>query len=184
MHKLDEPLDGLLVLQTSPHRDERGAFARGYCRDSFEKFGITKPVAQGNLSSNAHEGTLRGLHLQQGAHAETKIVQCLKGAIYDVGVDLRPESTTYGRWFGTTLSAQNGQIMVVPEGFAHGFLTLSPDTLVHYLVTASYAPEAECGYRFDDPLLAIDWPMEPIVISARDRSHPWLEPKPRTLQPA
>lgn len=181
MYKLDEPLPGLMVLQASPYRDERGCFTRSYCRESFASLGISKPVEQANLSWNPHEATLRGLHCQQGSDAEIKMVQCLKGAVFDVGVDIRPQSSTFGQWFGTTLSAQNGRMMVVPEGFAHGFLTLGPDTLVHYNVTAAYAPGAEAGYRYDDPFFAIDWPFEPQIISARDNAHPYIKNVPEPV---
>lgn len=174
MHKLDEPIPGLMVLQTAPHRDERGAFTRSYCRENFRAFGLDEPIEQGNLSFNVHKGTLRGLHLQRGDAAEIKIVQCLEGAIYDVGVDMRENSPTFKHWYGTILSPQNGLLMLLPKGFAHGFLSLYPNSLVNYLVTAAYQPDAEVGFRFDDPAFNIDWPMEPTVISARDRGHPMI----------
>lgn len=172
MRKLAEPLAGLVLFETTPYRDHRGAFARCYCDQLLAEVGIDRPVRQGNLSNNACRGTLRGLHLQKSPHAETKIVQCLQGAIFDVAVDVRPGSGSFGHWYGARLDAENGLVMVVPEGFAHGYLTLEDNSLVHYLVTAAYAPEAECGFRFDDPAFAIDWPIMPVVISKRDRSHP------------
>ena len=117
------------------------------------------------------EFALRGLHLQRGRSAEVKIVQCLTGALFDVIVDLRPESPTFCHWQGFVLSAENGRMLVVPEGFAHGFLSLTADVQLAYLVSAAYDPAAECGFRFDDPAFAISWPAPPAVVSAKDRGH-------------
>jgi len=174
MRRLAEPLAGLFLVETTPHRDHRGSFARVYCDQLLAELGIDRPVRQGNLSRNRCLGTLRGLHQQIAPHGETKIVQCLHGAVFDVAVDVRPGSASFGHWFGARLDADNGLLMVIPEGFAHGYLTLEDDSLVHYLVTAAYAPAFERGYRYDDPAFAIDWPMRPLVISKRDRSHPFV----------
>lgn len=171
MQLIDRPLGAALLAQTR-HADERGSFARIFCRASLAAHGIDVGIAQANLSHSRERYTLRGLHLQLGTSAEIKIVQCLKGALFDVIVDLRPTSPTYLAWRGFELSAENGRVLVVPEGFAHGILTLTPDVMLAYLVSAPYDPAAERGFRFDDPAFAIAWPQAPAVVSAKDLGHP------------
>ena len=172
MRRIETRIAGACLLEQERKGDERGFFARCFCREELRAMGIPNDIAQANISSSAVRGTLRGLHFQLAPMAETKIVQCVQGRIFDVVLDLRPHGETYGDWIAAELSPACGRMMVVPEGCAHGFLTLEPDCLVHYMVTSAYAPELERGVRFDDPAFAIAWPMEPTVISDRDRSHP------------
>lgn len=163
------------VVELEPFTDDRGWFARAFCANEFEAQGLTPVTAQTNLSFNREAGTLRGLHYQVEPAPEAKLVRCLQGAIFDVAVDVRPDSPTYLHWTGVELSAENGRALHVPEGFAHGFLTLADDTLVTYQVSAFYTPEAERGMRYDDPAIGIDWPGEVRVISDKDASWPLLE---------
>lgn len=160
------------LVEPEPAADERGFFARTFCAGEFAAQGLPTVFVQHNTSGNARRGTLRGLHFQRPPHAEAKVVTCLKGAIYDVIVDLRPASPTFGRWQGFELTAGNRRSLYVPEGFAHGFQTLADDTEVGYLMTAFYVPEAAAGYRWNDPLLAIAWPLAPTVLSEKDRTWP------------
>lgn len=170
------PLPGVLLLQAKPRLDERGKFARLFCRDELGRLGVDREIEQANLSSSDKSGTLRGLHYQLGPSAETKLVSCLRGALWDVVLDLRESSPTYGRHFAAELSAGNYRMMLVPEGCAHGFLTLQDDTTAFYLVSAAYDPVRERGIRWDDPAFAIAWPATPVVISRRDATHPDYEP--------
>ncbi|MCB1882462.1 MAG: dTDP-4-dehydrorhamnose 3,5-epimerase family protein [Geminicoccaceae bacterium] len=176
MRRLANPMPGVHLLEAEPRRDERGAFARTFCVDEMAGFGIVARVRQGNLSRTSRPGTVRGLHFQRPPFAETKIVQCLAGSVHDAVVDLRMGSPTFGSSFTATLSPGNGRIMVVPEGCAHGFQALAQDSLVHYLVTAPYAPEAEGGLRYDDPFAAVVWPLPPRHVSARDLAHAPFDP--------
>lgn len=173
---LARPMPGVLLLQAEQRRDERGYFARCFCRDELKALGIDRGVEQANLSLSTTRGTLRGLHYQVGSAAETKLVSCLQGALWDVVLDLRPGSPTFARHYAAELSAANRRMMVVPEGCAHGFLTLSDEALAFYFVSARYDPVRERGVRWDDPAFAIDWPFPPAVISARDRGHPDFDP--------
>lgn len=172
MRLIERPLGAAALFEQTRHLDERGAFARIFCRASLAENGIEVDIAQANLSHSRHPYTLRGMHLQVGASAEIKVVQCLKGRLFDVIVDLRPDSPSFLAWQGFELSAENGRVLVVPEGFAHGILTLSPDVLLAYLVTAPYDASAERGFRFDEPAFGIAWPNPPEVISVKDRGHP------------
>lgn len=176
MRLVDRPLPGMMVLEAEPHRDRRGFFARCFCRRELERFGLDPDIEQANLSFSEQEGTLRGLHYQLPPSAETKIVLCLKGAIHDVVLDLRRGSPTFGRHAAVELSEANRRILVVPEGCAHGFLTLSDATLVFYLVSAAYDPALERGVRWNDPAFGIAWPFPPRVISERDAAHPDFNP--------
>lgn len=156
------------------HGDERGYFAEVFNRRRFEDAGLPHDFVQDNQSLSAPRGTLRGLHFQTPPFAQTKLVRVLKGAVLDVAVDLRRGAATYGQHVMVEISAANRLQMLVPRGFAHGFLTLEPDTEVLYKVDAYYAPDHDCGVRFDDPDLAIPWPADPgvTVISAKDREQP------------
>ena len=171
MRLIERPFGAAALFEQVRHRDERGFFARIFCREVLADAGIRVEIAQANLSFSGSRHTLRGLHLQRGRSAEVKIVQCLTGALFDVIVDLRPSSPTFCRWQGFELSAENGRVLVVPEGFAHGFLSLTADVQLAYLVSAPYDPAAECGFRFDDPAFAIAWPAPPVVVSAKDLGH-------------
>ena len=168
-------IEGFVIVELDVHRDERGAFSRTFCEAEFAAAGMPFRVAQANLSINPHPHTLRGLHYQEAPHAEAKIVSCLGGRIYDVAVDLRPDSPTYGRWQGVELAPGLARMVHIAEGLAHGFLTLEPDSEVHYLMAAAYAPAAGRGVRWDDPAIGIDWPAAPALISERDRAYPLLE---------
>lgn len=171
-----EPLgvEDARLLRLDPVEDARGLFARLYCDAEFAALGLNPAVAQINLSVNPHAGTLRGLHFQRPPHAEAKVIRVVRGALWDVLVDLRPESPSFGRWTTATLSAANRLAVYAPCGVAHGFLTLEPDTEVLYLMSTSYAPEHGAGLRWDDPDVAIRWPDAPQVISDKDAGLPGL----------
>lgn len=164
-------LDGAYTIDLDKSEDERGFFARFFCVNEFDKKGLDKNVVQINNSLSKDKGTLRGIHYQVSPKSETKIVRCIKGSLWDVIVDLRPDSTTFLQWFGATLSSENRKMMFVPKGFGHGFITLEPDTEVIYLVTEFYSPEFERGLRWNDPKIGIDWPIEPVIISDKDKNH-------------
>lgn len=174
MKFVETELAGAFVVELEPHRDDRGYFARTYCAEEFAAHGLEPTVAQCNTSWNARAGTLRGLHFQRPPAAEVKLVRCVRGAIVDVIVDLRPDSPTYLGHVGVELSADNGRALYVPELFAHGYQTLVDDTEVAYQVSAPYAPGHEGGLRPDDPRLGIDWPLPVSVITDKDRSWPLL----------
>lgn len=176
MRLISRPLPGMLVLQSEPRTDERGSFTRCFCRHELAAFGIAPDVEQANLSYSGRTGTLRGLHYQMAPSAETKVLTCVRGAVHDVVLDLRPSSPTYGRHASVELSATNARLVVVPEGCAHGFLTLRDDTLLLYLVSAAYDPVRERAVRWNDPAFAISWPAEPTVLSPRDAGAPDYDP--------
>jgi dTDP-4-dehydrorhamnose 3,5-epimerase len=165
-------LRGAWLIEPVPARDERGFFARTFCVHEFADHGLTTRFVQHNTSYSVARETLRGMHFQRAPHAEVKVVSCLKGAIWDVIIDLRPESPTYCEWQGFELTADNYRQLYVPEGFAHGFQTLCADSEVGYLISAFYAPAAASGVRHDDPAFAIDWPLPVSVISEKDKSWP------------
>ncbi len=168
------PLAGAFVVRAERIADERGHFARLYCREEFARHGLDPSLAQCSVSGNRRAGTLRGMHYQSAPHAEAKLVRCTRGALFDVIVDLRPDSATRGRWFGIEMAAGSDDMLYVPEGFAHGFLTLADDTEVHYQISVPYHAPAARGFRWDDPEVGIAWPARPGVISARDRGLPLL----------
>jgi len=166
------PLQGACVIELEKRGDERGFFARVFCEKEFAAQGLVTRFVQINNSLSADVGTLRGMHYQLPPASETKLVRCIRGSLWDCIVDLRPDSPTFKRWFGAELSAENRRMMYVPKGFAHGFITLEPDTEAFYLVDEFYAPELERGLRWNDPAIGIEWPAEPRVISEKDRNHP------------
>ncbi|APZ43469.1 dTDP-4-dehydrorhamnose 3,5-epimerase [Acidihalobacter ferrooxydans] len=166
---------GAYRVDIEPHADERGFFARAFCAREFAEQGLCSSFVQANISRNARAGTLRGLHFQHPPHAEVKLVRCTRGALFDVVVDVRRESPSYGRWAGVELSADNHRALYVPQGCAHGFQTLVEDTEAFYLVSAFYAPEAEGGLSWRDPEVGIDWPLPPTVISPKDAAWPPLQ---------
>ena len=169
-------LKGLVHVRAVPASDQRGSFFRAFCADSFRAEGLETGFVQDSVSTNHAQGTLRGMHFQKVPHGETKLVQCLNGAIFDVAVDLRPQSPTFGRWQGVTLSAQEPGGLYIPDGFAHGFLTLTPDALVYYKITPAYVPGQEGGLRWDDVEVGIAWPSPPVLVSSRDAALPvWRE---------
>jgi dTDP-4-dehydrorhamnose 3,5-epimerase len=163
---------GVVVVDIEPHGDERGAFARLQCPDEFAAAGHPFDPAQTSLSRNPPAGVLRGLHYQPAPYAETKLVRAVRGRIFDVALDLRPASATYRRWVAQELSADNARALLIPEGVAHGFLTLEPNTDVLYQISPAFQPGHEAGVRWDDPAFAIDWPAEPRLISDRDANYP------------
>jgi dTDP-4-dehydrorhamnose 3,5-epimerase len=165
-------LPGVLRLASDELGDARGSFARIFCERELEAAGVRFPVRQVNISRNARRGTLRGLHYQAAPHPEPKIVRCLKGAVWDVAVDLRPDSPFYRRWVGEELSAGNLRALYIPPGFAHGFITLSDASEILYLMGEFYEPALQRGIRWNDPALAIDWPVAPSVIAGRDAAYP------------
>ncbi len=169
-------LPGLILMEPDVRIDERGFFARLLCREDFAAQGLAFDPVQMNLSGNHRRGTLRGLHYQRAPHAEDKLVRAVAGAVFDVAVDLRPDSPAYGRWAGFELSAENRRALLVPKGCAHGYLTLTDGAEILYLVDAFFHPEAEGGLRWDDPRLGISWPFPPLVVSEKDRSWPDFQP--------
>jgi dTDP-4-dehydrorhamnose 3,5-epimerase len=170
-------LRGAYIIQIEPFEDHRGSFARTFCREEFERRGLNSTIAQCNLSQNRKKGTLRGMHYQIAPHAEAKLVTCLTGSIYDVIIDLRPDSITCCRWISVELSARHPRnLLYIPEGFAHGFQTLEDDTEVFYQISQAYAPEAARGVRWNDPAFAIQWPDGPRTISVRDQTYPDFGP--------
>lgn len=166
------PLHGACVVELEKIEDERGFFARSWCTREFEEQGLNPRLVQCNVSWNRSHGTLRGMHYQTAPVAEAKLVRCVRGALHDVLIDLRPDSATYRRHFGVELSAQNRRMVYVPEGVAHGFLTLEDDTEVFYQMSEFYDPDHAAGVRWDDPAFGICWPSEVLVISDRDRTYP------------
>lgn len=179
MRFLPSKIPGVFVIEQEQRVDDRGFFARAFCRDEFEKAGIEHEFAQINNSLTAKRGTLRGFHYQVEPSAEVKVVRCIQGALFDVAADLRPDSPTFGQWFGAELTAANRRCMVVPRGCAHAFLTLTDDVEALYMVSAPYAPACERGLRFDDPFLSVDWPFQPLEMSEKDASWPPFEPPAR-----
>jgi dTDP-4-dehydrorhamnose 3,5-epimerase len=176
MHFRDTPLAGAYLIEPEPIHDERGFFARTWSRDEFRERGLVTDLAQCSVSFNHLSGTLRGMHFQVEPHAETKLVRCTAGAIYDVIIDLRPDSPTYCQWYAAELSAANRHMLYIPVGFAHGFITLVDASEVFYQISANYAPAFARGVRWDDPTFGIRWPMPPRVIAERDRTYPDWRP--------
>jgi|TARA_B100001971_G_scaffold204053_1_gene219778 dTDP-4-dehydrorhamnose 3,5-epimerase len=165
-------LSGVYVVELECHEDERGWFARAWCREEFAAHDLSADLAQCNLSHNARCGTLRGLHFQTAPHAEAKLVRCVAGAVHDVALDLRPDSPTFKQSFAVELSTANGVAMFIPEGIAHGFQTLIDDTTLFYQMSAPYAPEAVDGVRWNDSVFNLKWPIADPIVCARDSAFP------------
>jgi len=165
-------LAGAYRIEPQLMADGRGAFGRRFCAEEFRAHGLETDLVQRSISFNTRAGTLRGIHFQAPPHLETKIVRCTRGAIFDVMVDLRVGSPTYGQWHGEKLTADNRLQLYIPKGFAHGFQSLVDNTEVDYEITPSYVPEAAAGFRFDAPALAINWPIADVTISERDKALP------------
>lgn len=172
----ETPLAGAFVIVAEPLEDARGSFARTWCRREFEARGLETRIAQCSMSVNKKKGTLRGLHFQAPPFAETKIVRCTRGSIYDVIVDLRPHAPSYTRHFAIVLTPGNGKMMYVPAGFAHGFQTLADDTEVWYQISEYYSSAHSRGVRWDDPVFGIRWPHDDRTIADRDRNYPDFRP--------
>jgi dTDP-4-dehydrorhamnose 3,5-epimerase len=169
------------LIDIEPRGDSRGFFARIMCVDEFSAHGMEATFVQQNMSFSAQRGTLRGMHYQIEPHAEVKLVRCVRGALCDVIVDVRQDSPSYLKYEAFELSAENHRQLYVPRGFAHGFVTLTDDVEASYLVSAPYASTAERGLRYDDPRLGIVWPIEPVVISDKDRNWPLIDERPPPL---
>ena len=166
-------LKGALIVEMERIRDNRGFFARAWCQKEFEARGLVAGFVQNNITFSPKRGTLRGLHYQVAPHEEPKLVRCTRGAIYDVIVDLQPESPTYKQWLGVELTAENRRMIYIPGGFAHGYQILMDDTEVFYQVGEFYAPEYELGFRWDDAAFAIEWPINPpLILSEKDKRWP------------
>ena len=168
-------LQGLYVIEPERLEDERGFFARVWCEQEFKEHGINTQFVQSNVSFNKYGGTLRGMHYQTAPYEEAKLVSCTAGSLYDVAIDIRPESKTFMQWISVELTANNKRLVYIPKGFAHGFLTMEDNTDVFYQMSQFYAPEYARGFRWDDPLFGIEWPMEVRSISDRDWSLPFFE---------
>lgn len=171
---LPTPLEGAFVIELEERADDRGFFARSFCADEFAAHGLRTSLVQSNVSFNRRRGTLRGMHFQLAPRAEAKLVRCSRGRVFDVAVDLRPESQTFCRWFGVELAAGPGRerMLYVPEGLAHGFQTLEDESEVFYQMFERYSPEHARGVRWDDPAFAIAWPLPDPILSDKDRSYP------------
>jgi dTDP-4-dehydrorhamnose 3,5-epimerase len=170
MKILKTPIEDLLILQRDVVIDRRGFFTRIYGKEELRQLGRPTEAIHINSSTSISKGTLRGIHFQYPPYAETKIVSCMNGAIWDVGVDLRPNSGTRFQWFGIDLTPSNGISLIIPEGFGHGFITLQSNTTVAYVVSSEYSLKNESGIKFDDPRLGINWPISPNIVSDKDNS--------------
>jgi dTDP-4-dehydrorhamnose 3,5-epimerase len=165
-------LKGAFLLEPEKIADDRGFFARIWCQREFQRHGLNPSLVQCSLSFNRKNGTIRGMHYQESPHEEAKLVQCIRGTIYDVIIDLCTESPTFGQWLGVELNAETRRMLYVPERFAHGFQTLADNTEVLYYISAFYTPDFARGIRWNDPAFAITWPRRPTVISDRDQGYP------------
>jgi dTDP-4-dehydrorhamnose 3,5-epimerase len=165
-------LKGAYVIEVDKIEDNRGFFGRLWCEKEFKEYNLKTNLVQSNVSFSKYKGTLRGMHFQKSPFEETKLVRCTQGSMYDVIIDLRPESPTFTKWFGIELSAKNRKMLYVPENFAHGFVTLEDNSEVYYMVTEFYNDNAEGGIRWNDPSFKIHWPQEVKLISKKDSNHP------------
>jgi len=172
MKFLKTEIQDVWLIEPDFHEDARGRFFRAWCLDEFTKHGIVFTPVQANMGYNLLKGTLRGMHYQVEPALEAKLVRCTRGAMFDVALDVRPQSATYGQWFGAELTADNGRMLLVPEGCAHGYQALEDGTEMHYMASHVFAPKEARGARFDDPAFGIVWPLVPSVISAQDSNWP------------
>jgi dTDP-4-dehydrorhamnose 3,5-epimerase len=171
MEIISTPISGLSIVKTNPVRDQRGAFYRAFCNDDLEPLLQGRIIRQANVSRTQAIGAIRGMHFQHSPHAEMKLIRCLSGRVWDVALDLRAGSPTFLQWYGAEISSENAHMMVIPEGCAHGFQVLEPDSELLYLHTASYEPSAEGGVLYNDPSVNIEWKIPPTDMSKRDTSH-------------
>ena len=171
MRYTETTLPGVLIVDLERHEDERGFFARMWCHQELAERGLNPNLAQCSISYNRHKGTVRGMHYQAEPHPEAKFVQCIRGAIFDVALDLRPSSPTNGKWFATELTADNRRMLYLPEGCAHGFQTLCDDCDVLYFISTPFRPDLSRGVRWDDPAFGIIWPLPVSAISRRDQDY-------------
>lgn len=167
-------LQGTVIVDLEPHADDRGFFARSFCRREFEEHGLDPCVAQCNVSFNVRRGTLRGMHWQAAPHGEAKLVRATRGVVWDVAVDLRLDSPSYAQWFGVELTAESRRALYIPPGVAHGFQTLVPNTEIFYQMSTAYAADAQHGFRWNDPAFSIAWPIDPPFMNERDATYPDL----------
>jgi dTDP-4-dehydrorhamnose 3,5-epimerase len=172
MRFTETDISGAKVIDPSPHEDHRGRFMRAWCVHEFADHGINFQPVQANMGFSFRKGTIRGMHFQEAPALEAKLVRCTRGSIFDVVLDLRPESATYGKWYGADLSAENGRMLYVPERCAHGYQTLQEDTEMYYVASQFYTPSAVRGVRYDDPEFDIRWPLAATAVSEQDRSWP------------
>jgi dTDP-4-dehydrorhamnose 3,5-epimerase len=175
MRFMETGIVGAKVIAPSPHQDERGRFMRAWCTREFAEHGLDFLPVQANLGFSNTRGTVRGMHYQEAPAIEAKLVRCTRGAIFDVVVDLRPESPSYCQWYGVELSAENGQMLYLPANCAHGYQTLEKCTEMYYMTSGFYTPSAVRGLRFDDPAIGIRWPLTATVVSEQDRNWPLFE---------
>jgi dTDP-4-dehydrorhamnose 3,5-epimerase len=172
MRFTETKVKGAYIIELEPREDNRGFFARSWCQNEFQAYGLNPTVVQINVGYTVKKAGLRGLHYQVAPHEEAKTVRCTRGAVFDVAVDLRPDSSTYKQWVGAELTLDNRRILYIPEGCAHGYQTLADSSEIEYLTTAFYAPESARGARFDDPVFGICWPLPVGIVSDADRSWP------------
>jgi len=164
-------LKGAYIIELEPMADERGFFARSYCQEEFEAHGLNTRIVQCNVSYNKKKGTLRGMHYQTAPYEEVKLINCPRGVIYDVIIDLRPYSPTYSQWFAVELSSENNNMIYIPKGLVHGFQTLEDDTVVNYQMSEFYHAECARGLRWNDPAFVIEWPLPNPILSDKDQSY-------------
>jgi dTDP-4-dehydrorhamnose 3,5-epimerase len=172
----DTPIAGLKVVERGRLADDRGFFSRVFCAEELRAVGWSKPIEQINQTLTRRTGAVRGMHFQFPPHGEMKLVNCVRGEVWDVAVDLRKGSPTFLKWFGVQLSADNGRALLIPEGFAHGFQALAPDSELIYFHSCAYHPASEGALHVEEPLVAVEWPLPIAELSARDRAHPMLLP--------
>ena len=175
MRFTDTDVAGAKVIDPTPHQDDRGRFMRAWCSKEFVEHGIKFVPLQANMGLSVRKGTVRGMHFQEAPALEAKLVRCTRGAMFDVVLDLRQESPSYRRWYGAELSAENGRMLYVPEGCAHGYQTLEESTEMYYMASEFYTPNAARGVRFDDPAFGIQWPLAASVVSEQDRNWPLVQ---------
>jgi dTDP-4-dehydrorhamnose 3,5-epimerase len=166
---------GAFVIDPEPHADPRGRFMRAWCAREFAEHGLSFSPVQANMGFSHRAGTIRGMHVQKAPATEAKLVRCTRGSVFDVVLDLRPESPSFKHWFGVELSAANGRMLLVPELCAHGCQTLEDETEIFYMASGFYSPGSACGARFDDPAFDIRWPLAPTAVSEQDRNWPLFE---------
>jgi dTDP-4-dehydrorhamnose 3,5-epimerase len=171
----ETPIGDAWLIDPSPHEDERGRFLRAWCTREFTEQGIEFLPVQANMGLSATKGTIRGMHFQAAPALEAKLIRCTRGSMFDVVLDLRPGSVSYGKWHGTELSADNGRMLYVPEQCAHGYQTLENNTEMYYLTSQFYTPSVASGVRFDDPRFGIDWPLPATAVSDQDRNWPLVK---------
>ena len=177
MHFSDVSVIGAKVIDPAPRLDDRGRFMRAWCTREFAEQGINFIPLQANMGLSRRKGTTRGMHFQEVPALEAKLVRCTRGSIFDVVLDVRPGSSSFRSWYAVVLSAENGRMLYVPEGCAHGYQSLEDGTEMYYMASALYTPEAARGVRFDDPAFQIKWPLAATVVSEQDRNWPLLQPE-------